>query len=325
MQRSQGINNLANLSGSTGGSGSGQFMGLGTNQAQTTLGRTSGVGSKPLGTGLGLGIGQKPQAERPIDPLMARLYKIKNSYDPEHQSYRFHAAFYNTKGGTVATAKKPNCITDQEWNQLMASTPDPNQIPHVVRGFGELKSRVEAQNKVVEQMKTKLKSMQAKIEEMRNRYNVDFTAIMREITEDNISISEQLMEVLQDKETSALKSYPFSAQEHELLDRLERLAEEVNKPNKFVSALNTLDLKSKLMMESMAFQPKIELEEEYITKATDILEVNNEALESLINLTKRIEKATANYESAANEMENPYSRLKTNLNQTNKKNKFGTS
>ncbi|OHS96072.1 hypothetical protein TRFO_37832 [Tritrichomonas foetus] len=240
----------------------------------------------------GFGAQQKPQ--KPPDPLYQRLYKIRDAYDTKADTYRFWSVVQNVSaGGTSVAAQPPKYIDPKEWakaKQYPIISKD-STSPAQLSGFKELQDRFEQQKKIVDKMTAKLDVLKKRIAGLRIQYDERFISLIQDISANSYKISEKLMEVLKSKEIAALPDLPFSPEEHQLFDRLQKLEKEIYKPNQYVSALNALNLKSTMIRESGAYYPDIELTEQ--TDATElIIQSNHEAIESLVNIISKMNKQT---------------------------------
>lgn len=269
-------------------------------KSPTTNNLTAGT-TPAFSFGKGLGFGAAPPPPPPpSNPVQARIQRLKDSYDTNSLLYRFQAIFYNTKSTTgmgsfnmAGKSSNPPSVTPEEWNQATADAPNPNMVPALVQGFQNLSDRRSSQQAVVKAMQDKLEDMRNRIENIKNRFN-DYTAIsIQDTFNNNHEISRTMMRILQIEEVKTLQNYPFSHEEQELLDKLERLHYEVHQPNKFISALNTLKLKANLQKDSMVTQPTIEIDKKSVEICEEILLTNNDGIEALGEVCKNIENITS--------------------------------
>ena len=233
------------------------------------------------------------QGPKVSDPFLQRLHKIRDSYNKDNPSFRFQAVVYNVKGQSMMSGSKPSSVSQEDWNQYVQSSPDPQKFePSMLVNFSDLNSRVDKQAEAINLMREKLKDMLTRIDEVKADYNVKIKETLAKLTAQNNEINLSLIKFLQVEEVKALQSHPFSKEEHEIYDKLEELSQEVHKPNKYISALNTLDLNAKMMKDNFYKPPKITVPDRAIKPATEILKANSDALKALVRVIKKTYKTT---------------------------------
>lgn len=301
------------------------------NKPTTSFGNkpASSFGSKPagsFGSGTNFSFGKQAAAEKPIDPLIQRLNRIRDACTvpkaasngfgankanaPKPDAYRFSAIVYNVSTGKATPT--PTGISQQNWEKELAkakqypmANSDP-MVPAVLQGFPQLNNRIEQQSKIIGRMYEKLELMRSEIQEIRESYDIIFINLIQQISEKNREISEKLMTVLKKKEVEKefekeiekevdSPDLAFTPQEHELFDRLEKLENEISKPKKFKSALNALDLKSIMIRESNPCYPEVLIKDQ-TDEVEAIIKSNHEAISSLVKLIAKTQKSTSTLE-----------------------------
>ena len=237
---------------------------------------------------------KQDQGPKTTDPFLQRIEKILNSYTSNNTSYRFQTVVYDPKSSTshsMVPAKKPDCVTQEEWDQYSASSPDMESMePKILCGFTDLDKRIQIQADLIDKMK--LKDLQDKIADLRADYSKNIKDRLKQLTEKNNEINLELMKFLQKEEIITLQSHPFSPEENEIYDKLEELSQEIQKPNKFNFSLNTLNVNAKMMRENFEARVQIDMPEKSIKSAQEILKTNTDALKALTKVIKKIYKTT---------------------------------
>lgn len=306
LQRSPGLN----------------FTEMGINSGAKSSSSTSTSTSKTTsGFGSGFGgfgsFGQTKASDKPVDPLIQRLNQIRDSIksstgstgfsgfsfsqttnNSQADEYKFSSIVLNIAGQSAPA--KPASFTQENWDKEISKAkqyPMVNEslAPSVISGFKSLEERFDKQNEIVEKMKKKLISMKLDIERIRQRYDDEFIDLIQDISKNNREISEKLMEFLQKKEKS--HDLAFSPQESELFDKLQKLESEIDKPNKFKSALNALNLKAMMIRESTPVYPDIKITNK-TEEAEAIIKSNHDAITSLVNVISQTQKTTTILEKA---------------------------
>ena len=260
-----------------------------------------------FGTGTGFSFGSNfgfgSKQENQVDPILQRLHKIRDTYNKNNASFRFYHIAYNVSSGSgMGSAAKPASIDQSEWDKYVAIAKNyfmvskDSMVPTQICGFEELEKRCQAQNDIVNKMVSKLEDLKSRIAQLKKIHDDQFMKLLDEITEKSHLISEQLMEVLEYKEINALPDYPFSQKEHELYDRLQKLKNEINKPNQYTSALNSLELKALMITESAANDNIVELPKN-IDEIEAIIQANHNAIEALVKILNNMNKSTSTFES----------------------------
>ena len=160
--------------------------------------------------------GSPAQPEK-VDPLMQRLYDVRDSYNRENQKYKFQAIVYSVKkNGTV---QAPKCASEEEWDTAMAMTPtglvsgDDAVAPSMLCGVDDLEKWVwdgpMSQGKVIDLMEKKLEDMKKQIaelhDEMLNFQRKDLLVIEEKDEEAGIRlIAEKKKDELRDESGSLI-------------------------------------------------------------------------------------------------------------------------
>lgn len=262
------------------------------NSATGTKTTGLGFGSK-TGTGL-FGNKNAQAAPKPVNPLIQRINELKAAYDTSSPNCRFVQIVYD------ALSKSPNLnLAADVVNLAKQSNPDPKLYqPAVIAGFEGIVARQNSQKEIINHMKNKLYTMQEKIINLNKDFKELLASRIQSITEKNNEIQTMLMSVLEKSEVKALSGFQLSREEQELLDELQKIQEEVDKPNQYVAALNTLSLKAKLVKDSLIVPPTYNLDAATIQKAETILRASNMGISSMIKHTKTIDKQIKYIEAA---------------------------
>ena len=114
---------------------------------------------------------------------------------------------------------------------------------------------------------------------------------LEKITSQNHRIQLTLMEVLKTTEVNALANanIPLSSEEQILLGDLQKMEEEINRPNQYIAQLNTLSLKAKQKKDSKEIPIYFDIDQDVLAKAEAVLKTDHHAIDSLVKITKKIE------------------------------------
>ncbi|EAY13059.1 hypothetical protein TVAG_212410 [Trichomonas vaginalis G3] len=263
--------------------------------ASTSTG-TGGAKTGLLGSGGGL-FGKKNQPAKPQNPIINRINALKQAYDTSSSQCKFIAIVYDAAGPSNKNSK---VNLEPDIKQIAdACNPDPKlYVTSIIVGYEGITSRVNVQKEMISKMQEKLQSMKNKIQELNDDFKSLLSNRIQSITEKNNEIQQMLMSVLENTEVKALSGFQLSREEQELLDELQKMQEEVNKPNQYIAALNTLSLKAKLVRDSLIVPPSYNLDASTIQKAETVLKANNTGLESISKYIKTVDRQLKFMEAA---------------------------
>lgn len=263
-------------------------------------GSKSSTGSSMFGSSGGFGFGsQQKQEETVRDPIVARLRRIRDAYDPKSTSYRFQVIVYNTKksGGTSGgfglgswSSTQPESVKPEDWTMAKNAAPSDKVEPHVIKGFKELKERAEAQQEIATKMREKLSSMKGRLDVLKRKLKTEVGDKIAKIQEREREVKQLQMEVCELKDVNAFKGVPFNSEEEDLMKKLESLESEIERPNSFTAKLNMLGTRSKLVKERMVTEPELVLTDDAVKKIQDVLEMHTKSLMALTTVVKSVDK-----------------------------------
>ena len=275
----------------------------------------SGFGNFNFGTNL---FGQSQNTQQQVDPILQRLHKIRDAFSDKSDTYRFYSVVQNIST-SQPMSQPPKFVDPKEWEkakQNPALSRD-HTTPFQVNGFDGLNQRLKSQKDIVEKMEKKLEDLKSRVVHLKKQYDTEFVKTITDISKNSSMISASLLDLLQFKETEALPDYPFSPKEHELLDRLQRMQNDLKKPNKYQAALNSLNLKATLISESGMNYPDIKLNDK-VDATESIIKSNHEAIEALVNVIQKLRSDTNLLENSLSEnSDHPSSGVKNIINNAN--------
>ncbi|KAH0794487.1 hypothetical protein GPJ56_001512 [Histomonas meleagridis] len=290
------------------------MSGLTRSQGFSNLNQLSGAGSSTSNTGANsntkstssfFSFNQQNNPTKKVDPLLQRLENIRKAYIPTESLFRFHTIALNAKGsstttsfsiGSIGSTKQQGC-TEEEWNAAVQSAPE-ERTPFLLKGFDELNSRIEAQSKFASMLESSLTAISNKIDLIQSKLDNEFNSQIKSIQNTNKEISTKLMSVLKNKELAAVPELPFTKEESNLYHKIFQISEEMNQPNKYKAALNTLELKVTMLQDSKIYRPKINIPENDKIHIVNVLKMNTEAIRALSKATMQMDKQISSLEAA---------------------------
>jgi vacuolar-type H+-ATPase subunit I/STV1 len=232
------------------------------------------------------------------DELLRQLLAIQGAYTPNSTSYRFQALFYRAAPaksamGTISVgSKKPDCMTEQDWQQAVDSAPipifpsDDVMVPEVLQGFAALQTRHGQQEETIEQMKKKLTSLRTRIATMATAFSQNLAEDLRRLEQTNATIEIEMVEQFRAKQERADKEL-ISSEEAELFERLSNLERGLDRPKQFIAALNALRLNGDDFQDTWAQPAAPIVTGDAKAKVQQILAMNSDALKALRRAAKQ--------------------------------------
>jgi len=168
------------------------------------------------------------------NPELAAM-EILSSYDPSNPKFRFKTVMYmQVQPSQIAQYQKPAELTTEQWDRANRDKPELDCVPVVVKGFEQLKQRVdhfEAGKKSTEVMLAKLKKTIAK---MKQDHEAHISSIV-EAKKRQFTLSHRLLKLLRQLAKLRGKNTPLSPEEA----LIERRLKEIMMPNGKLLTLST--------------------------------------------------------------------------------------
>jgi len=209
------------LFGNTNTSSSGGLFGN-TNTSGGLFGNTSSSGglfgntTNNNSSGFAFNRANPNQSQNP--ELIAQ--EILASYTPGNSKFRFQTVMYIQAQPTqIAQYQKPPELTTEQWERAIRDKPEPDCVPVVIKGFDQLKHRVdnfEAGKKSTEVMLSKIKQ---KIAKMKQDHEAHISNIA-EAKKRQFALSHRLLKLLRQLAKLRAKNTPLSPEEAMIERRL---------------------------------------------------------------------------------------------------------
>lgn len=249
----------------------------------------------------------KPKPTKPLNPIYQRLAHIQNKLDEKSESYQFYLITYPpipmknaakiAPSINVNSSQKPAYIPQAVWDAACSKA---NQLPYVMlenplkpiakKGFKELKDQFHAQTNEIDYIKKKVEEMKSDLINEQTKFKTEIFTKFQQISKNNTKISNLLMEKAKLDEKSVPSAVPFTSQEHELFDELQRLKKQISQPNQYKAALNSLKLKSDFIRESRSTYPTFDLPKNY-DNHKEIIQTNTDAIEALVSIISKHQRS----------------------------------
>lgn len=258
----------------------------------------------------GSGFGAKKTTTEHSDPYLERLQKIIDAYDEKKPDYRFYTVVYSSApapkakasvfgaktgfgakpGGTTSAFgnKTQPFISTQEWESYKKLAGEGFQ-PEVLKK-NDLAKRKTSQTNTIALMKKKIEKMKDDLKEIEDSYRKTKEGGISNLIKNNQEIIELLMKVVFKKEINALKDQQFCKEEQELLDKLEIINANINKPNQYESQMNKIKLLSRFLADSKKSTAQtLKLSDDTKKDICAVLESNNKSIQAMTEVIKTIQ------------------------------------
>lgn len=177
------------------------------------------------------------------------VQEILGSYTPNNPKFRFQTVMYmQVQPSQIAQYQKPAELTTEQWERAIRDKPEPDCVPVVVKGFEQLKQRVdhfEAGKKSTEVMLTKLKKT---ITKMKQDHEAHLSNII-EAKKRQFTLSHRLLKLLRQLAKLRGKNTPLSPEEA----IIERNLKEIMRPS---GKLHTLMMTREHVDEILSNMPR---------------------------------------------------------------------
>eukprot|EP00013_Stygamoeba_regulata_P007813 CAMPEP_0177678688 /NCGR_PEP_ID=MMETSP0447-20121125/29144_1 /TAXON_ID=0 /ORGANISM="Stygamoeba regulata, Strain BSH-02190019" /LENGTH=402 /DNA_ID=CAMNT_0019187711 /DNA_START=118 /DNA_END=1329 /DNA_ORIENTATION=- len=302
---SGGGSSLGSL-GSLGGGGSslGSLGGGGSSLGSLgSLGGSSAFGSAPTLSSLGGSYNSRPSwmggstqaptaglggyAQVQLRTPEEALGTICGAYDPNSRLCRFRHMFYNVVNPTdVDRFAKPENTNDVLWIQAMKDNPDPSRlVPVQATGFGDLKSRIAAQEEMTGQQQQALDEIGKYISKLQQQHELTTTVKIEEFRRKHMELAHRVLQLMVKIEVLQARGYSILTDEETYRAKLENLQQELNKPTQFKSQVRELTSLVR-MQEDTAVETYEPLDEQSMRGIYKFLSSQQEALARLSQVLK---------------------------------------
>jgi len=245
--------------------------------------RPSWMGGSTQAPTAGLGGYAQVQLRTPEEALGT----ICGAYDPNSRLCRFRHMFYNVVNPTdVDRFAKPENTNDVLWIQAMKDNPDPSRlVPVQATGFGDLKSRIAAQEEMTGQQQQALDEIGKYISKLQQQHELTTTVKIEEFRRKHMELAHRVLQLMVKIEVLQARGYSILTDEETYRAKLENLQQELNKPTQFKSQVRELTSLVR-MQEDTAVETYEPLDEQSMRGIYKFLSSQQEALARLSQVLK---------------------------------------
>jgi hypothetical protein len=273
--------------------------------SSSTWNKTTGTSTfGGFGANKGLAQTTKYEAKLKPNPIFERLYSIRCAYDPSSKGYKFCYVFYNKKIPKADLPKCPENIELNDWVKIMKECPDPEHlVPAALYGFEQLNERVNEQKEMEKELTKRMELVQAKLREMTSFYATELCGALERIKQNTKIISQLMMEVVEIQEVQRNQGINLTEEERKMLNKLEDLRLDLNRPGVYNSAISNLRLKSQMLSERKQVRSKMAVDRETLRALATALKSNQDAVEALETTTKKVKRTVDSLDTMISELQ----------------------
>ncbi|KAG5644492.1 hypothetical protein DXG03_008319 [Asterophora parasitica] len=204
-----------------------------TLNASALGGQTGGLGISALTRSSAGPAQQQADAQAQHARLLQRIEAVYNAWNPSSPQCRFQHVFYNlVNPNQISLYRQPPNILNELWEKATRENPDPKRlVPVVATGFDDLRERVDAQSRQVEQQKERLKDLTTRLDALAERHSLSNTARLQRAASHQTQLTQRLLAFVQHLHLliPAIRSSSIRPEEEQLRGQLEDIEEEVRR------------------------------------------------------------------------------------------------
>jgi len=187
---------------------------------------------------------QPPQLSPLDETLNRRVFSLMN---------KCRRIFYNkVEPEDVPKYKKPDNISDKQWEEAMLNNPDPTcMVPVCANGFQDLLNRVEIQNQASDDHARILDTYRETLKNFRKKHDLEISVKIQEYKQQQVELSFRLLKIMVKLECCRTRGLPVTSSEETWRNQLENIQKELNSPNQFKAKLS--ELSSSLSMQDVTW------------------------------------------------------------------------
>ncbi|KAH6593502.1 hypothetical protein BASA50_007312 [Batrachochytrium salamandrivorans] len=268
--------------------------------AAPAFGMSAGVfGQQPAAAASGL-FGQpqpQQQVQQQQNQIVEAIQAMEAYWNPQSPQCNFKFYFYNMVHQSEAHLYQPPPHEIGTYQQAQLNNPDPTcMVPVLAVGFGDLKKRMEVQERQQAVHKEKLEMIASRVDALKTKHFVDTLIKLDEYKRRQRQMVHKTYMLMKTVQILRNRGYSIRADEEALRSRLEAMERDLQKPSIFRGRLNEIwaqlqQLKdSKRMSEDATFSV---VNEEALTP---VLEALSEMQNGLGQFTKLIQSDQRNLE-----------------------------
>lgn len=244
------------------------------------------------------------QHQQGINPVVEKMQRVKNSWNPNHPDYAFKYYFFNHIGKERASQfQKPPQEESAAWEKAWSERPNDSCVPVRACGFKDLDLRVKVQENQVQIFRAELHAIQEKLNTIQTRHDLTTSVRLEDCRRRHMALARRALSLASKVQVLKNRGYALQPEEEALKKRLEGLAKTVQDPaatgrmNEIWARMMVVQEKAKVMEENLG---KVEIvwDENQLQTAGRLLQSNFAGLQFLSKEVLAIEKSLAQWQEA---------------------------
>ncbi|KAK6351127.1 hypothetical protein TWF718_004298 [Orbilia javanica] len=271
---------------------------------QQQLGASSMFGGG-LQSGFGRTVTQAPPAQAPtaaslVAGQVERLWNLWNVTSPDCQ---FQTYLYNqVDNEALANSYEPGPTEDKvKFDAAMRKRPNPKAVPVLVRGFDDLKIRMQQQENQIAIYRATLHSINNRLTELSRNHDIKTTIKLAEAVSRHQQLAHRTLSLSAKVQVLKNRGYALQPEEDQLKKKLEALTKMVSDPsvngrmNEIWARMQIINQKAK-QMEHEISEMSVTVDPEQIQKMATVLQTHEKGIKGLRDELQRLEEAFGRWE-----------------------------
>ncbi|KAK6503032.1 hypothetical protein TWF481_008067 [Arthrobotrys musiformis] len=277
-------------------------------QQQQQLGGGSMFGGG-LQSGLQSGFGRTvtqalpTQAPTPASLVAGQVERLWSLWNVTSVDCQFQTYLYNqVDNEALANAYEPGPTEDKvKFDAAMRKRPNPKAVPVIVRGFDDLKTRMQQQENQITIYRATLHSINNRLTELSRNHDIRTTIKLAEALSRHQQLAHRTLSLSAKVQVLKNRGYALQPEEDQLKKKLEALTKMVSDPsvngrmNEIWARMQIINQKAK-QMEHEISEMSVTVDPEQIQKMATVLQTHEKGIKGLRDELQRLEEVFAKWE-----------------------------
>ncbi|RVD88496.1 uncharacterized protein DFL_002679 [Arthrobotrys flagrans] len=258
-----------------------------------------------LQSGFGRTVNQPPPTQTPtaaslVAGQVERLWSLWNVTSPDCQ---FQTYLYNqVDNEALANSYEPGPMEDKvKFDAAMRKRPNPKAVPVIVRGFDDLKIRMQQQENQIAIYRATLHGINNRLTELSRNHDIKTTIKLSEALSRHQQLAHRTLSLSAKVQVLKNRGYALQPEEDQLKKKLETLTKMVSDPsvngrmNEIWARMQIINQKAK-QMEHEISEMSVTVDPEQIQKMATVLQTHENGIKGLRDELQRLEEAFGKFE-----------------------------
>ncbi|EGX43461.1 hypothetical protein AOL_s00215g197 [Orbilia oligospora ATCC 24927] len=272
-------------------------------QQQLAAGSMFGGG---LQSGFGRTVNQPPpptQTTTAASLVAGQVERIWNLWNVASPDCQFQTYLYNqVDNEALANSYEPGPTEDKvKFDAAMRKRPNPKSVPVIVRGFDDLKIRMQQQENQIAVYRATLHGINNRLTELSRNHDIKTTIKLAEALARHQQLAHRTLSLSAKVQVLKNRGYALQPEEDQLKKKLEVLTKMVSDPsvngrmNEIWARMQIINQKAK-QMEHEISEMSVTVDPEQIQKMATVLQTHEKGIKGLRDELQRLEEAFGQWE-----------------------------